>query len=921
MGLARSRLHLTNRLATVYKIINERFCTANRITKSTGPDQNVGWKDNPQKGKSMKPEKPGKGDVAFSRSRRDFLAASAALAATLALDGRNVMADERASSDSQISQGAFDHARERASALVKQMTLEEVVGQVGNNAPALPRLGLSRYDYWTEALHGVNADGPITSFPQPIALGCSWNPQLVFQVYTAVSDEARAYHSKTGRGLTFFSPATVNMGLRDPRWGRVNENFSEDPWLVQTLAVQTVLAMQGDDPKHLKTVACAKHFACNDTDTDRVFADAAPDRRSFWEYYMRGFEAAVMEGRVFSVMSAYNSLWGIPCSASHLLLTEILRDRWGFKGYVVSDCDAIGDIYRTHHFVETGEEAAALAIKAGSDLNCGRTLSDFLMKSVQTNLVTEQAVRTALTRVLTGRFLLGEFDPPASVPWSDLSPSILEDHPHRELAREAARQSLVLLKNEGQLLPLDKTKAKSIAVIGPMAGSCHLGGYSGRSTYLISPYAGVAAAMGIELFADAVSGGEYLSTSNFRGPVVGFTEDGRQMLTNVGNNSWAQYGPIDFNGKTSIDFDVASQSDGEIALYLDSFDAKPSLTASIPATGGMEAWKTVTASTSEISGQHIVFLRFTSSSRDKFLNLRSFRLLPSANTKESAVKVVYAPGCSITGSKIDALFESAVKAASQADVALVFVGDNRLLSDESRDRFDIALPEVQQDLIKAVLAANSRTVVVINSTCPVALTDESQKAPAILCSLFAGEQQGNAIADALFGACNPCGKLCSTWYRDVDQLPNFHDYDLKHGRTYMYFHGAPLYPFGHGISYTSFAYKNLHVDSDRLLPGNTIQVSVDVTNTGDVAGDEVVQLYVHSSAKVQRPNLQLAGFNRVPLPPGQTKTITFSLPHDHIALQYWDESKNEFAYDAGNVDLLVGSSSADIRLRGQVMLV
>jgi beta-glucosidase len=856
-----------------------------------------------------------------SLSRREFIAASAALVAGVTFNP-HAMSETVNGAEGWLTDAAFESARRRASALVEKMTLEEVVSQVVNGAPAIPRLGLIRYNYWTEALHGVNVEGPITSFPQPIALGCSWNPQLVYQVYDAVSDEARAYHNKTGRGLTFFSPATVNMGLRDPRWGRVNENFSEDPWLVQRLAVETIRAMQGGDPKYLKTVACAKHYICNDTDTDRHYADAAPDRRSFWEYYTRGFEAAVREGHVFSVMSAYNSLWGVPCPANRMILTEILRDRWEFKGYVVSDCDAIGDIYRTHHFVETGEEAAALAIKAGSDLNCGRTLSNFLSKSVEKQLVSEEAIRTALTRVLTGRFLLGEFDPPADVPWSDLAPSILEDRPHRELAREAARQSLVLLKNEDRLLPLSKEKIRKVAVIGPMAGSCHLGGYSGRSIDLISPYAGVAGALGVELFADGVVlAGEYLSTSNFRGPTVGFSEDGGQMLTNVANNTWAQYGPLDFTGKTSIEFEVASQSEGDISLSLDSLSAGPSLTAHIPATGGMESWKAISAELNGIAGQHIVFLRFTSSGSGHFCNMQSFKLLPAGDANEIAIGVVYAPGCTITGPKIDALFQSAVQAASQADVALIFAGDNRLLSDEQRDRCDIALPEVQQDLIKAVLAANPRTVVVINSACPVAVDEEAEKAPAILCALFCGEQQGNAIADALFGAYNPGGKLSSTWYRGVDQLPNFHDYDLKSGRTYMYLRAQPLYPFGHGLSYTSFAYKNLQVDSDRLLPGKAIQATVDVANTGDVPGDEVVQFYVHPGGSVQRPILQLAGFKRISLRPGETQSVAFSLPHDHIALRYWDEAKNDFAYEAGAVDLLVGSSSADIRLRGHIMLV
>lgn len=866
----------------------------------------------------MEPDNAGTETVQGSLSRREFLAASATVAAALALHG--TFAYPQAPGTGSISDDAFDRARQRASELVGRMTLEEVVGQMGNNSPALPQFNLARYDYWTEALHGVSVPGPITSFPQPIALGCSWNPELVHRVYTAVSDEARAYHNKTGRGLAFFSPATVNMGLRDPRWGRVEENFSEDPYLVQVLAVHTIRGMQGDNPNYLKTIACAKHYICNDTDTDRDYADAAPDRRSFWEYYTRGFEAAVTEARVFTVMSAYNSLWTKPCSASSFLLTDLLRKRWGFKGYVVSDCDAIGDIYRTHHYVETGAEAAALAINAGSDLNCGRTLQDFLANAIQSKLVTEGAVRAALVNVITGRFLLGEFDPPASVPWTSISPSILENRPHRELAREAARQSLVLLKNEGGLLPLDKTKIESIAVIGPMAGACHLGGYSGRATHLVSPYAGIAGALGVTLFANGVPGGEFLSTSNFRNIGVGFSEDGQEFLTGIRNNSWAQYGPLDFTGKTSLELDAASTADGEIKLYLGGLDTAPVATVQVPSTGGLEAWKTVSARLTGISGRHIVFLRFASTTHESLMNLRSFRLLPGGPAKAAAVKISYAPGCSIDGPKIDALFNAAVKAGSEADVALVFAGVNRLISDEGHDRYFLNLPGAQHDLIKAVAAANPHTVLVVNSTCPVAINAEKDSVPAILCSLFAGEQQGNAIADALFGDFNPGGKLCSTWYRDVRQLPNFHDYDIKHGRTYMYLRVDPLFAFGHGLSYTTFTYKNLNVSQERLAPGGSIAVTAEIENSGSRAGEEVVQLYVHAGGAVQRPVKQLAGFQRVSLEPGETQTVSVRLAHDHIALRYWDETKNEFTYDPGDVDLLIASSSADIRLRGKVTL-
>jgi beta-glucosidase len=854
-------------------------------------------------------------------SRRTFLSASAAATAILLLDRRAVAATENGEAEATISGAALDRATHRAEELVKQMSLEEVTGQLVHNAPAIPRLNLAKYNYWSEALHGVNVNGPITSFPQPIALGCAWNPALVHRVYTAVSDEARAFHNKTGYGLTFFSPATVNMGLRDPRWGRVSENFSEDPLLVQKLAVQAVFGMQGNHPDYLKTVACAKHFICNETDSDRDRANAVPDVRSFWEYYTRGFETCVTEGKVFSVMSAYNALWGTPCPASHLLLDEILRKRWGFKGYVVTDCDAVSDIYKTHHFVQTGPEAAALAIKAGSDLNCGDTYSRHLLEACSSKLITEDLLRQALVRVLTGRVLLGEFDPPATVPWHNLSAEILEGQQNRDLAREAARQSLVLLKNQNGLLPLNKKTLKKIAVIGPMAGSCHLAGYSGRPTWPISPYAGIANAFGVKPFSDFVPAGEYISSSNFRGPVVSFSDDGSPFLTSIKQNGWAQYGPLDFTAKTSIQFNLSSNEDCDLLVYLDSLEGKPRITIAIPGTGGLDRWKAIEASLSGISGQHVVFLKFASKTRDFAANLQWLKLAPASQPQPSSVQITYAPGCTITGEKNNALFDSAVQAAKDSDAALVFVGINRLLSDEGRDREFLHLPGVQHELVKAVVAANPRTVVIVVANCPPAINWEKDHAPAILCAFAAGEQQGNAIADALFGDYNPGGKLSSTWFRDESQLPDFHDYDLKHGRTYMYFKGEPLYPFGYGLSYTTFSYGNLQVSGTRLAANGSVTVSADISNTGSVSGDEVVQFYVQAPGSHVRPGQQLAGFERIALRPGEKKKVKFVLPHGHLALQHWDEKGSDFVCEPGTVQLLVGAASTDIRLRGSVSLI
>ena len=422
--------------------------------------------------------------------------------------------------------------------------------------------------------------------------------------------------------------------------------------------------------------------------------------------------------------------------------------------------------------------------------------------------------------------------------------------------------------------------------------------------------------------------------------MVGFADDGSQFLTSITNRSWAQYGPLDFTGKTAIDFRLASILEGQIDVCLDSLNGQAILTAHIPNTGALDAWQTVSAALPATAGRHVVFLKFTATGRTNFLNLQSFQLLPAVKAKQSPERLVHAPGSTIMDPKNDALFAAAVKAAKESDVALMFVGDNRLLSDEGRDRFFLHLPDVQQDLIKAVVAANPRTVIVVNSDCPVAINWEKEHAPAVLCCFAAGEQQGNAIADALFGDYNPGGKLCSTWYSDENQLPNFHDYDIKHGRTYMYPRRDPLYPFGHGLSYTTFAYKNLKVSDAQLQPNKAITVTVDISNTGRVAGSEVVQLYVQvvqpapptpqpgqaggggrAGGAQQRPAKQLAGFQRVDLQPGESKTIALSLPHDHIALRHWDDDKQQFAYDPGNVGLLIGSSSVDIRLQSNVALV
>lgn len=711
----------------------------------------------------------------------------------------------------------FEAARKRAADLVARMTLKEKISQFGHSVPAIPRLNMPAFNYYaSEALHGLIHKGPVTSFPLPLALGCSWNPDLIHRVFTAVSDEIWAWHKKNGQGLAMFSPPTVNMGTRDPRWGRIGENYSEDPLLVSKLAVEAVRGIQGNNPRYLKSVACAKHFIANDTEDDRRETSASVDPRSFWEYYSRGFEACVREGGTFTVMSSYNEMNGIPTTANPFLLTELLRNRWGFQGYVVSDCDAVGDIMRTHHFVPTLAQASALAVNAGCDINCGSTLPRFLGEAVDKMLISTETIDRSLIRSITGRILLGDLDPMEQNPYSNIPVSCLESPEHLELCREAGRQSVVLFKNENSTLPLRAQGIQKLAVIGPMAATCQLGNYSGQPLHRVSPLDGILSRFGIEPPAS-----------------LSPTED----KSGQGQKSPKYAGP-----------------------------------ASLAFTGG-------------------------------------------------TTHVAYAIGCTVTGEKDDTLMQAAVDAAKGADAVLVFVGDDEQIDREGHDRDFLHLPGVQHELIQAVYAANPKTILVISSNCPVSVVWEQENLPAIVGGFFLGGQQGDALADVIFGDYNPGGKVSTTWYRQTSDLPDFDSYNIRYGRTYLYYEGVPLYPFGHGLSYTSFDYSGLKISEDSLKPGGILALQMQVRNSGKREGDEIIQFYVHVSAgTVQRPLKQLVGFERVHLAAGESRTVHFTLRHDEGALSYWNEDKQAFVVDPGTVNLMIGASSADIRMVHQVKL-
>jgi beta-glucosidase len=652
----------------------------------------------------------------------------------------------------------------RVDDLVARMTLAEKVSQMMNAAPAIERLDIPEYEWWNEGLHGVARAGYATVFPQAIGLAATWDTNLMAQVADVISTEARAKHNEFVRhnergryqGLTFWSP-NINI-FRDPRWGRGQETYGEDPYLTARLGVEFVKGLQGSDPRYLKVVATPKHYAVHSgPEPERHAFDAKIDERDLRETYLPAFRATVREGKAASVMCAYNRTNGEPCCSNNRLMTDILRKEWGFNGYVVSDCGAITDIWKGHQFTKTEEAASAVAVKAGTDLACGREYTA-LIKAVKDGLITQAEIDVSLERLLTARFRLGMFDPPEMVAYARIPFSENDSAAHRELSRKAAQESIVLLKNETHTLPLKKD-IKTIAVIGPNADAPEvlLGNYSGRPSKSVTPLAGIRNAV-------------------------------------------------------------------------------------------------------------------------------------SPNTR-----VLYALGTSLTGdSAVTKQIEEAVTLARQADIAIVVLGLSAALEGEEMkvrtegfrggDRTEIGLPKAQEALLQAVSATGKPVVLVLLNGSALAVNWANQNVPAILDAWYPGEEGGTALADVLFGDYNPAGRLPVTFYKSVDQLPPFTDYNMR-GRTYRYFKGDPLYPFGFGLSYTKFTYDNLKLSAARVRAGDELRISAEVRNVGERAGDEVVQLYLTDvNATVPVPIRSLAGVKRVFLKPGEKQKVSFVLNREQMSI-------------------------------------
>ncbi len=810
---------------------------------------------------------------------------------------------------------------ERAKNLVSLLTLDEKINQVGHQTLDITRLGVKGYNYWNEALHGVARSGKATSFPSSKAMSSTWDLPLIFDCASATSDEARIYYNTKQKGLIYWCP-TINMS-RDPRWGRDEENYGEDPYLTGRIAVEYIRGMQGDHPKYYKTVATAKHFAANNYEKGRHSTSSDVDARNLREYYLPAFETAVKEGNVRSVMSAYNALNGIPCGANHELLIDILRGEWGFDGFVTSDCGAVEDVYNKHHYVATPAEASGVSMRNGEDLNCGTTFQDYCKEAIEKGYMTEADLDSALTRVFEARFSVGEFDDAALLPWSSISESELECQEHIDLAHRAARESIVLLKNDNSFLPL--AKDKSIAVIGPLGNTVSLGGYSGSPVEVTSPLEGIAEKIGYTI-SDGTIQCEDFTGSSVPSSSKRLSIEANGSSGNVGYiyaGDWISFDDVNFgDGCSKVDIYSGAENDlaTTVELYLDRIDGKPAATVTLATTGDLAKYATTTADVDPalFKGTHKLYLVFGGG--DKYcanMDWVKFYNEGDDNPLETQGPLYFYKGCAVTG-KAETNIERAVEIARKADVVVFAAGTNLEVSDESNDRTSLSLPGDQQQLLEAVYEANPNVVLLLQTCSSVTVNWAQEHVPAIVEAWYGGQAQGKAIADVLFGDYNPGGKLTSTWYASESDLPaDMLQYDIRKAKyTYMYHNKEPLYPFGFGLSYTTFGYSDMALSTNRLDAGDSVVVTANITNTGKVAGTEIVQLYTHAQSEIERPLKELKGFARVELEPGETKPVRFVLHHDQLA--YFNDLTNTFDVEDGTVDVLIGASSADIRLKDKI---
>lgn len=823
---------------------------------------------------------------------------------------------------------------ERAADLVSRLTLEEKASLMQNTSPAIPRLGIKEYDWWNEALHGVGRSGLATVFPQCVGMAASWDDNLVLDVFTAVSDEARAKsneYAKAGglkryQGLTFWTP-NVNI-FRDPRWGRGQETYGEDPYLTSRMGVNVVRGLQGpEDSKYDKLHACAKHFAVHSgPEWNRHIFNAeniAP--RDLWETYLPAFKALVQEADVKEVMCAYNRYEGEPCCGSNRLLHQILREEWGYQGIVVSDCWAINDFFTEgHHNTEPDvPHATAKAVSTGTDLECGESYGS-LVEAVQQGLIDEATIDTSLRRLMKARIELGEFD--EDVPWHQIPLSVVDSKEHRDLALRIAQESIVLLQNKNNLLPLKKEGMK-IALMGPNANDSIMqwGNYNGFPSRTVTLLQALQ-----EQLPDTRLIYEH-----------GCDHTSAVALQSLFNECTASDGQTGFKASYWKRMDQADGEPDVVTHVSGPFrftTAGATVFAPDVPLGGFAASYETTFRPQKT--EDVVFSFHTQGGAQLYIdgkqvasaaNMKSNRVyvLKAEAGKSYDLKVTFAAtegDCATLnfdfGREVPLDLTRSVDRVKDADVVIFAGGISPGLEGEEMpvaipgfrggDRETIELPAVQTQLLKELHKAGKRIIFVNFSGSAIALTQEAQLCDAIVQAWYPGQAGGYAIASVLFGDYNPAGRLPVTFYRSTEQLPDFQDYNMK-GHTYRYMTEKPLFPFGHGLSYTTFSYGKASLSADEVKCGESCTLTIPVTNSGERDGEEVVQVYLRRPADKEGPSHTLRAFRRIPLKKGETQQVTFQLDGD--SFEWFDTESNTMRPLKGEYEILYGGTSDKSKLQ------
>ena len=826
---------------------------------------------------------------------------------------------------------------ERAEDLVNRLTLEEKASLMFDVSEAIPRLGIKKFNWWSEALHGFANNDDVTVFPEPVGMAASFDDELVYQVFDATSDEVRAkYHEALRNGeenkrflsLSVWTP-NVNI-FRDPRWGRGQETYGEDPYLTSRMGVQVVKGLQGpEDAKYKKLLACAKHYAVHsgpewsrhELNLNNV------SQRDLWETYLPAFKVLVQDANVRQVMCAYQRLDDEPCCGSDRLLQQILREKWGFEHLVVSDCGAIQDFYTSHNVSSDAVHAAAKAVLAGTDVECQWDKHNYklLPEAVEKGLVKEEDIDRSVKRVLIGRFELGEMDPDEIVPYAQIPASVINNEEHRQLALKMARESMTLLQNKNNILPLSKGQDR-IAVIGPNADDEPMlwGNYNGTPVRTISILDGITSKIGeksivydkaCDLVEDKVTQSyfsqisfdgkpgfkaTYWNTPDYSGEIVATQQIVNPIkLTTAGQHEFASGVKLEgFSGKFVAEY--VPEKDQEIVF-------------NFGATGHFELF---------VNGESL-------------RSYNNWRTLPSKipykveKGEKYTIEIHYAQLNNWQanlefnfGKEIPVNYEDLLKKLKGIETVIFVGGLSTKLEGEEMpvsypgfkggDRTDIALPSVQRNCLKTLKDAGKKVIFVNNSGSAIGLVPETTSCEAILQAWYGGESGGQAVADVLFGDYNPSGKLPVTFYKDTTQLPDFEDYSMN-GRTYRFMKAEPLFPFGHGLSYTNFKIGEAQLDKSEIDTSSSVNITISISNEGKTEGVEIIQVYVHKQGLEEGPIKTLKGFKRVNLKPNEMKNVTINLPSN--SFEFYDKKARSMKVMPGNYEIFYGNSSDDKQLK------